>query len=210
MGEQPATRPPVTPRPAASVILLRGGAEALEVLLLQRAETLRFMGGAWVFPGGSVDAADRPAGTEDAEAADDLAHRAAAVREAEEEAGVRLPDPAALVPFARWVTPADRPIRFDCRFFLAEVPGDQDATADGVEMVGARWIAPAAAIGAGERGELRLPTPTASQLGDIAGFATVAELLTWARARAGAIAAIEPPAGTRDPGESSPEHRLAH
>ena len=43
------------PRPAATVILLRGGAESLEVLLVRRNPQARFMGGAWVFPGGSVN-----------------------------------------------------------------------------------------------------------------------------------------------------------
>ena len=46
------------PRLAASVIVLRGGDRALEVLLVQRNPASRFMGGAWVFPGGAVDAAD--------------------------------------------------------------------------------------------------------------------------------------------------------
>ena len=45
------------PRQAATVILLRGGAERLEVLLVRRNPEARFMGGAWVFPGGAVDAA---------------------------------------------------------------------------------------------------------------------------------------------------------
>ena len=44
------------PRQAATVILLRGGAEALEVLLVRRTPKARFMGGVWVFPGGAVDA----------------------------------------------------------------------------------------------------------------------------------------------------------
>jgi 8-oxo-dGTP pyrophosphatase MutT (NUDIX family) len=47
----PATRP----RKAATVILLRGGDDALEVLLVQRTVKARFMGGVWVFPGGAVD-----------------------------------------------------------------------------------------------------------------------------------------------------------
>ena len=37
------------------MILLRGGAERLEVLLVRRNPQARFMGGAWVFPGGAVD-----------------------------------------------------------------------------------------------------------------------------------------------------------
>ena len=43
------------PRQAASVILLRGGADALELLLVKRTPKARFMGGVWVFPGGAVD-----------------------------------------------------------------------------------------------------------------------------------------------------------
>ena len=48
----------VTPRLAATVMLLRGGADRLEVLLAKRTPAARFMGGAWVFPGGSVSAED--------------------------------------------------------------------------------------------------------------------------------------------------------
>ena len=79
--DRPPTRealnhgPPTTPRQSASVILLRGGAERLELLLVQRSPQQRLMGGYWVFPGGAVDG-ER-----------DGAHRAAAVRELREEAG---------------------------------------------------------------------------------------------------------------------------
>ena len=46
-------------------------------------------------------------------------HRAAAVRELAEEAGVELDDPQALVKFSRWITPDEVQIRFDTHFFLA-------------------------------------------------------------------------------------------
>ena len=46
------------PRQAATVILLRGGAQTLEVLLVKRTPEARFMGGVWVFPGGAVDAGE--------------------------------------------------------------------------------------------------------------------------------------------------------
>jgi 8-oxo-dGTP pyrophosphatase MutT (NUDIX family) len=49
---------PVKPRQAATVIVLRGGAETLEVLLVKRNPEQRFMGGAWVFPGGAVELPD--------------------------------------------------------------------------------------------------------------------------------------------------------
>src|SRR5664280_863885 len=90
-GEVYNPGPPVLPRQAATVILLRGGEESLEVLLVQRTPAARFMGGVWVFPGGAVDAG---------EGAGDEAHRAAAIRELEEEAGISLAETASLVKFS--------------------------------------------------------------------------------------------------------------
>src|SRR5690349_13706311 len=81
---------PTRPRQAATVIVLRGGSDTLEVLLVQRNPAQRFMGGAWVFPGGAVDADEALEG--------DLAHRLAGVREVAEEAQVALPGPEALRP----------------------------------------------------------------------------------------------------------------
>ena len=49
---------PAIPRPAATVLLLREGREGTEVLVIRRNEKLAFMGGMWVFPGGSVCAPD--------------------------------------------------------------------------------------------------------------------------------------------------------
>src|SRR6478672_10393993 len=92
------------PRQAASVIVLRGASETLELLLVKRTEQARFMGGVWVFPGGAVDAG---------EGEGDSAHRQAAVRELEEEAGIVVDDPASLVKFSRWITPAEVVVRFD-------------------------------------------------------------------------------------------------
>ncbi len=51
-------REPVTPRAAATLALLRKGSEGLEVLLLRRSHRSRFLPGAYVFPGGRVDADD--------------------------------------------------------------------------------------------------------------------------------------------------------
>ena len=81
---------PTRPRDAATVILLRGGDAELEVLLVKRNPAQRFMGGAWVFPGGAVDAD---------EAENDRPHRVAGIREVQEEAGIELPGPDALVAY---------------------------------------------------------------------------------------------------------------
>ncbi|WP_153067092.1 NUDIX hydrolase [Steroidobacter cummioxidans] len=58
---QPTNPQPVVPRPAASVLLLREQQGAIEVLLTRRHENLAFMGGMWVFPGGTLCPADTSA-----------------------------------------------------------------------------------------------------------------------------------------------------
>ena len=172
---------PVIPRQAATVILLRGGDETLEVLLLRRNPEQRFMGGAWVFPGGAVDAADGE---------DDDAHRLAGVREVAEEAGVTLTDPGALVRFSRWITPAQVTIRFDTHFFLASAPADADPEPDGDETIDLGWFTPRGALEAHERGEILLVFPTIKTLEALSGFATADELLAWAEGRA--VEPVEP------------------
>ena len=103
--------------------------------------------------------------------AGETAHRAAALREVAEEAGLALPDPAALIPFSRWITPAQIAIRFDTHFFLAAAPPDQQARADGEEMVDLGWYSPAGALEAYARGELELVFPTIKHLEQLARFA---------------------------------------
>src|SRR4051794_765325 len=122
----------VTPRLAASVIVLRGGAGALEVLLVRRTPAARFMGGVWVFPGGAVDAGE-----------DELE---AALRELQEEAAIGGVERDALVRFSQWITPAEVKIRFDTHFFLAPVPDDVEPVVDGEEIVDLGWFGPAEAL----------------------------------------------------------------
>ncbi|MDA0170410.1 NUDIX hydrolase [Solirubrobacter taibaiensis] len=155
-----------TPRQAATVLVVRGGADRLEVLLAQRTPKARFMGGAWVFPGGAVD------GDED--------HRAAAVREVEEEVAITLPDPAALVPFARWITPPEVSIRFDTYFFIAVAPADAEVKIDGSEIVDARWFEPSRALEGAEADELLMVFPTIKTLEQVARFDSADALVEWA------------------------------
>jgi 8-oxo-dGTP pyrophosphatase MutT (NUDIX family) len=160
------------PRQAATVILLRGGAETLEVLLVKRTPKARFMGGVWVFPGGAVDTAEGDG---------DTAHRIAAVRELEEEAAVTLPDPAALVKFSRWITPPQVKIRFDTHFFLAPLPAGQEPRVDGEECVDLGWFTPQAALDAAHREEIVLVFPTIKHLEQLAGFPSADAVLDHAR-----------------------------
>ena len=180
-GEELNLGEATVPRAAATVIVLRGGAEALEVLLVKRNPDARFMGGAWVFPGGAVD---RDEGQGDA------ALRAAAIRELGEEAGITLASPEGLVPFSRWITPAQVKIRFDTWFFLAPLPDGAEPVVDDAEVVDARWYEPAAALSAAADGELLLVFPTIKHLEQLSVFATADELLDHARARE--IKPVEP------------------
>ena len=173
-GEERGRGPEATPRPAATVIVLRGGSSALEVLLVQRNPDARFMGGAWVFPGGAVDKS---------EGEGDRALRTAALRELSEEAGIVLDDPAQLVPFSRWITPAQVRTRFDTWFFLAPLPEGAGPAVDGLEVVDLRWYEPAAALEASRRGELLLVFPTIKHLEQVSGFDSADALLEHARGR---------------------------
>ncbi len=173
-GEELNAGQETVPRPAATVILLRGGAGALEVLLVRRNPEARFMGGAWVFPGGAVDRGE-------GEGQDAL--RAAAIRELAEEAGITISDPDRLVAFARWITPAQVKIRFDTWFYLAPAPVDAQPIVDGSEIVDARWYEPAAALEESRRGELFLVFPTIKQLEQLSAFDSADELSAHARGR---------------------------
>ena len=148
-------RPPVSDNaiPAATLIVVRerlGGAP--EVLMVERASGMAFAAGAWVFPGGRIDEADRQLGQ--ISGLDPAA--IAAIRETLEETAVpvglspppdadaaqafqdalvadrpladvlrengRELDPAGLIPFARWVPKFHAVRRFDTLFFIARCP----------------------------------------------------------------------------------------
>ncbi len=159
------------PRQAASVVLLRGGSQSLELLLVRRTPLARFMGGFWVFPGGAVDAH---------EGEGDEAHRLAAVRELAEEAAVDGIEPAELVKFSRWITPAVVKIRFDTHFFLAAAPEGATPVVDGSEIVDLAWHTPQSALDAYGRDELPLVFPTIKHLEQFAAFETADALITHA------------------------------
>ncbi|MBK7824046.1 NUDIX hydrolase [Nannocystis sp.] len=147
---------PRPPRPAATVILLRaapGGAPPA-IFMLRRSARSPFMPDALVFPGGAVDAADGPAGS-------DAAYEAAARRECSEEAGVVLGD-RPLRWFDTWVTPSAEPRRYEARFFLAELGEDEggEAAADGHETHEGRWASAAEYLALGAAGAVDLPPPT--------------------------------------------------
>ena len=176
-GEELNTGTVTVPRVAASVIVVRDSDAGPEVLLVQRNPASRFMGGAWVFPGGAVHEDDGdPAWT--------------ATRELDEEAGVTIDDAASLVPWSRWITPAQVKIRFDTWFYVAPVPAGADPSCDGEECVDLRWLRPQDALDAYQRDELLLAFPTIKTLEGLAGFDSADALLDWAEGRV--VEPVEP------------------
>ena len=92
-------REPVATRPAATVLLLRdaqGGSGGVEVLMTRRSDQASFAPGAYVFPGGGIDALDADPATHTAvdrrPTQNDLhlTQAIAAIRESFEELGVLL------------------------------------------------------------------------------------------------------------------------
>jgi recombination protein RecT len=81
-------------RPAATVLLLRDSEQGIEVLMTRRSMTASFAPGAYVFPGGGIDAADAQAHAQSTRRATQsdlhLTQAIAAIRESFEELGVLL------------------------------------------------------------------------------------------------------------------------
>lgn len=177
------------PRPAATVIVLRDG-DPFEFLLLRRNDQVAFMAGAYVFPGGRVDAADHPSPGAplapptfaDLSDVEEAAYRRAAVRELMEEANLAVA-PGDLAPLAHWVTPEIELRRYDTRFFLARLPDGQHPRHDGGEMTALEWMSPKTAIAKFERRELRLPPPTWTTIRQLEKLASIDDVFSWARQR---------------------------
>lgn len=150
---------PVEPKQAATVVLLRAGADGLEAYMLRRKATMAFAAGAYVFPGGSVDPRDAEgeigwAGPSPAEwgrvfgVSADMGRElvCAAVRETFEESGVLLagPQPDTVVADTRdesWE--ADRRALLDHTLSLAEML-DRRGLVLRSDLLGgwAQWITP--------------------------------------------------------------------
>jgi len=200
---------PVTPRPAATVLLVDVAVSPWQLVMMRRPGGADFAPGAYVFPGGSVH-------PEDAELGD--VSRAAAVRELFEEVGLLLarrrdrrfardrecervrgllaegvsfgaalrsleltPALDRLAFLARWITPEAVSRRFDTRFFVARRPPGQTVHPQPGEVADWLWITPAAALAPGGP---TLVHATRRILESVAGEADAARLIARLRRRA--------------------------
>ncbi|QDP95095.1 NUDIX domain-containing protein [Microlunatus elymi] len=164
----------VVPHPAASVVLLRDHEGGVETYALHRHSRMPFAAGMVVFPGGRLDPVDGVLSAGYTPTSGPLLR--CAVRETEEETGVRL-EPEQLQPWAHWITPELEPRRYDTFFYLAELPVGQTAADISGETWKAEWRTPAALLAAADAGELALMPPTRSILIELDSFATVADAL---------------------------------
>lgn len=194
----------MTSIPAATLVLMRPGLDAPELLMIQRGADMAFAPGAMVFPGGRIDPDDRT-GRDEIDAA-----KVAAIRETIEETGIAaaldpVPDDAReaelraglakgsafsellathglrlrldeLIPFARWCPTFKETRSFDTLFFLARAPADARVpTGDDVESVHASWTTAADVLGRADRGDARIIFPTRRNLERLARFASFEE-----------------------------------
>ncbi|MFD9499761.1 NUDIX hydrolase [Streptomyces sp. NPDC060035] len=227
----------VTPRRAATVMLLRDGRSETGtagpvVHMLRRRTSMAFAGGAYAYPGGGVDPRDddhlvgwagpsleswaERLGVETVTEAQAVV--CAAVRETYEEAGVLLAGPTAdtvvsdttgadweadrealvarelsfaafldrrglvlrsdlLGAWARWITPAFEPRRYDTWFFVAALPEGQRTRNASTEADRTVWIRPGEAADRYDKGELLMMPPTVATLRALRPYRTAAEAL---------------------------------
>ena len=185
-------------RPAATVVLLRDGADGVEVWLQQRASTLAFAAGMYAFPGGAVEAEDAEPSLPgvdleshvsawgDIDRRSASAHLAAAIRETHEESGVVL-DPAGVVPWARWITPEGESRRFDARFYVTRCPSGQSPRPLTGEVAGGSWFVLRGAVDAHAGGALPMWPPTIGTLLELVPFDHVAAAIAAAPERIEAV-----------------------
>jgi 8-oxo-dGTP pyrophosphatase MutT (NUDIX family) len=201
----PVAAAAVVPRAASTTLVVRDGAAGLEVLMVKRSPNASFMPGAYVFPGGAVDAADATVPTD--ESADALqrrigavtgvgalalAYAVAALRECEEECNLRLgADVAApplyatsvLQPWSHWVTPFGLPKRFDTLFFVAPCPPDQVPKVDEGETTTLAWVHPPAALADHAGGGFQMEFATVRTVESLVPYGSAGALLAEAASR---------------------------
>lgn len=186
-------------RRASTVCLVRER-DDLEVLMVQRPHSARFMPGVWVFPGGVVDDEDTAYAIDHGfDAAADW--RVAALRELVEETGVWVTTTGTvsfplvddvlgavtsspyelaigqLIYFSNWITPSVFPIRFDTRFFLAAESGEVEATFNDDELIGVDWVPPHEVLARESRGEWDVAFPTRKTLELLGAASSVSNLV---------------------------------
>ena len=109
----------------------------------------------------------------------------------------------ALTVFARWITPALTPKRFDTWFYAVTAPAEQLAACDGRETVDAEWIAPAEALRLAAEGERKVIFPTRMNLQLLAEASSGTDAAARGR-RGRTLVTVQPGPAARRPAACSP------
>ena len=146
MTSRAEPKPPVTPVPAATLLLARDGPLGVEVLMILRHDAAGFAAGAMVFPGGKVDAGDHSlldcAANPEQLANEALAYRIAAIRETFEEGGVLLARGPAGGPMLSAAILRETAARHDPRDFAGFIRRAGLELATDLLVPFAHWITP--------------------------------------------------------------------
>ncbi|MGM0901130.1 MAG: NUDIX hydrolase [Bacillota bacterium] len=206
-------------KPASTVVLMD---QIKRVYLTKRPKTMKFLGGFYVFPGGSVERADDDIKkdyikNEKDHEAFSPGHYIAAARELFEEVGILLAnhddgsfaklnnqteweyrrqllngdisftqilmqedlyfDFNHLTYFGHRITPKESPIRFDTRFFIANLPTNQSPKPEQSEIDDAFWMNPSDVLTAYQEGKMPLVPPTIDSLETILNHQKGGELM---------------------------------
>ena len=203
-------------RPAATVLIVRDGLSGPELLMLRRSRKAGFFPNAWVYPGGRVDPSDSDVPTSGSVSGikpEDAHFAVAALRECFEEAGVWLgegvpssslrtrlnarqatlsDEPELMADLSElawldwWVTPEAEPKRYDTRFFVVTLKGNQnpDVSADQVETVESCWISPQQALARHRaKDDFFLAPPTYRTLQELQNFNSADAIWSYANRR---------------------------
>ena len=86
--------------------------------------------------------------------------------------------PDTLIPYAHWITPEFEKMRFNTRFFLAELPPCQTPVADAVELMESLWVTPQKALEMQREQKILLMPPTLKTIEELAAFRDIDELFS--------------------------------
>jgi len=108
--------------------------------------------------------------------------RGRAFHEVASELGA-MPSLDDFVYYAHWITPEALPQRFDTRFFLARMPGEQEASPSPYEMAEGIWTTAETALERAKTRDLPLHFATLNHLRRLASYKAIDELFDFARTK---------------------------
>jgi 8-oxo-dGTP pyrophosphatase MutT (NUDIX family) len=85
--------------------------------------------------------------------------------------------------FSHWITPELSPLRYDARFFVAEVPWNQKVFHDGDELTKHVWITPAEALERYLEKKFHMMVPTIVTLEELSCFETIGDVIESTRGK---------------------------